>query len=353
VEPPVDPSTGDALMYPADAWEMNYFADGVVGGMFRFEIDATAFTLWSIVAHAGWATDPDGHLRRHWETITRGLELLVRWRDPATGLHAPAQEDDQATFSQTLHGAITVFGALDIGARAARLLGEDAAAERWEHRAAELRDAIETHFYDPSAQTFFMTDSDRLPMMASGLTPTGPTAWMIWPCTMMDFGDPRVDRQLARDYGIIEPVVNLTPPGGLYFMKSTIPLAVAGGDEWRDVIAALPETLAHHATEATDHFGEVMVVLDDEGAPHADQRVATPHLWEGTLFALTAMAAEDPRALRAYDDVLPPSRVIDPVAADDSGCDCASAPGRPGAPVAPLLALLLATLPRLGCRRRF
>jgi hypothetical protein len=130
-----------------------------------------------------------------------------------TWLRGP-QEDDAAAHTQTLHGAITVFGALDIAARAARRLGHHTQAKRWEDRALELRRAIEANFYDPVDQVFFMSESGRLPILASGLTPTGPTAWLVWPCTLVPFEDDRIQRQLQRDYGIIEPVLNLNGKGG-------------------------------------------------------------------------------------------------------------------------------------------
>ncbi|MFW5741568.1 MAG: hypothetical protein ACOC1F_14535, partial [Myxococcota bacterium] len=220
------------------------------------------------------------------------------------------------------------FGALDIAARAARRLGRDDTAKRWEERAGELRGAIQENFYDADAGVFFMTESDRLPIQASGLTPTGPTAWLVWPCTLFPFEDARIQRQLQRDYEIIEPVLKLEAKGGLYYMKNTISIAVAGGDAFTDIIASLPETLAHEATQGTDHFGEVMVVVDKDGQRVPEQRVSTPHLWEGTLFYLTALAAENPRALTAYDDELPPSRVLaassgEPATAG-GGCDCAT-----------------------------
>ncbi len=327
---PVDPRTGSAV-YPADAWEMNYYADGTPGGTFRFEIDTTAFAVWSLVAHVGWAEDPEGHLEKHWDAIERGAELLAGWRDAETGLHAPAQEDDSAAHTQTLHGAITVFGALDIAARAARRLGRDSLARRWENRARELRSAIQDHFYEPDEQVFFMTDSGRLPIQASGLVPTGPTAWLVWPCTLFPFEDDRIQRQLHRDYGIIEPVLKLETKGGLYYMKNTISIAVAGGEDFGSIIASLPETLANEATPGTDHFGEVMVVVDRNGERVPEQRVSTPHLWEGTLFYLTALAAEDPAALIAYDAQLPPSRVLTGADAGEvaagGGCDCATEDG--------------------------
>lgn len=325
--PPVDPRTGETA-YPADAWEMNYYADGLTGGAFRFEIDTTAFAVWTLVAHVGWTDDPEGYLQRHWDAIERGTDLLADWRDPETGLHAPAQEDDSAAHTQTLHGAITVFGALDIASRAARRLGYDVTAKRWERRAVELRLAIEKHFYDPEEQVFFMSESGRLPIQASGLTPTGPTAWLVWPCTLLPFEDERIQRQLQRDYSVIEPALNLEGKGGLYYMKNTISIAVAGGDAFSEIIAGLPQTLAGQATQGTDHFGEVMVVVEQEGARVAQQRVSTPHLWEGTLFYLTALAAESPEALTAYEAQLPPSRArtgtLGTAAEAGGGCDCST-----------------------------
>jgi hypothetical protein len=257
--------------------------------------------------------------------------LLARWRDADTGLHAPAQEDDSASHSQTLHGAIAVFGTLDIAARAARLLGEGADAEGWEARARELRGAIQAHCYDAQEQVFFMTESDRLPIQASGMVPIGPTAWLVWPFTMFPFSDEQIQRQLERDWGIVEPVVSLETPGGLYFMKTTISLALAGDARFSDTVETLPATLAGQATPATNHFGEVMVVVDDGDGERPDQRVSTPHLWEGALFYLTAMAAEDPGALTRYDKVLPASRVV-PRDKKQAGCGCHQADPDPGLP---------------------
>ncbi|MCZ7685123.1 MAG: hypothetical protein M5U28_42675 [Sandaracinaceae bacterium] len=317
--PPPEPGATRGRTYPADAWEMNYYPDGMVGGIFRFEIDNTAFVVWTIVAHAGWVGDPQGYLRDHWETVRRGADLLARWRDPETGLHWPAQEDDQAAYTQTLHGAITVFGALEIASRGARLLGEDEDAAAWEDRAAELRDAILTHLYD-----------EREMRLIGG---TGQTAWAVWPMPLLPWDDPRIDRQLQLDIEAIAPYVELSNEGGAYFMKNTLALALARGADpvLGPRIAMMRDQLATHATDGGDHFGEVTVVVSDGRTARADQRVATPHLWEGALFFLTAMAAERPEALLRYDEVLPPSRVPEPFArsaVDAGGCGCRASGGR-------------------------
>ncbi len=306
-DPPEDPDTGKSDTYPADAWEMNYYADGMVGGTFRFEIDTTAFAVWAQVAHAGWADDPEAYLLSLWPSIRRGADLLARWRDADTGLHAPAQEDDAPEPAQTLHGAVTVFGALDMAARAARLLGRHEHASLWEDRARELRDAMETHFYDDNFKALVMGESGRLPIMASGLSDTGPGSWSVWPMTMYDRDDPRVEDQIAHDWGVIESVVNMEPPGGLYFMKTTVSMAVAALNLFSSQVQSLPDKLSLQATPYTSHFGEVMVVVGDGEDRYAQQRVSTPHLWEGALYFLTVLAVEDPAALQKYEDVLPES----------------------------------------------
>ena len=330
-DPPEDPDTGESDEYPADAWEMNYFADGMTGGTFRFEIDTTGFAVWTQVAHAGWSDEPATYLAAQWPSIQRGANLLARWRDASTGLHAPAQEDDAAPAAQTLHGAVAVFGALDMAARAARLLGHEDHALNWDWRANELRDAMETHFYDDSVDAFLMDESGRVPLMASGLSDTGPGAWLVWPMTMYDFDDPIIEDQLHYDRGVIAPVVDLEIPGGLYVMKNTVSLGVAAREPFASYVQSLPAKLASQATPETQHFGEVMVVTGTGSNRAADQRVSTPHLWEGALYYLTVLAAEDPGALQDYEDVLPPSTFHEPPVYPDAGAPDAGADAAPDA----------------------
>ncbi len=310
---PPRPDGMPAELYPADTWEMNYYPDGMVGGIFRFEIDNTAFALWTMVAHVGWLPDDEieEYLRDHWSTIRRAADFLVYWRDEATGLHFPAQEDDNPGYRQTLNGAVPVFAALDIAARAARFLGEDLLAEQWESRAFEVQNAILTHLYDPSAMRFVRDVGASADPEVRG--PTGTTGWLVWPMTLLPWNDDRIRAQLLSDLRFIEPQIFLQTRGGQYFMKNTVSfgLTLARDDDYEDEIGSLVRQLHTHPTLGTDHFGEAMVVVEDaEGAPRASQRVATPHLWEGILFYLTAMALEEPAAFTAYDRVLPQSRVL-------------------------------------------
>lgn len=310
VPPPTDPRTGKADTYPAAAWEMNYYADGLPGGNIRFEIDNTGFALWTLVAHVPWKDPAQARaaLEKRWPQIAAAADLLAAWKDEATGLHAPAQEDDNVAFTSTLHGAVTTFGALDIAGRAARLLGKDADALRWESRAGELREAILSKLYDP-AKGRFVGGADEV--FNPGSQPTGPTGWLVWPMRVLPWKDVRVGAQLQADLDTVAPHIELKTAGSAYFLKNTVAAAVARGTDktMGPKVKALLTQIAGHATEGTHHFGEVMLAVKQGENTVASQRVANPHLWEGTLLYLTAMALEDPEALIPFDKALPASQV--------------------------------------------
>ena len=314
IDPPPaqDPVSGKADTYPAGAWEMNYYTDGMTGGNLRFEIDNTAFALWSMCAHAGWAPDAAAHLNQRWPAIASAANLLARWRDPTNELQAAAQEDDNASPTQTLHGAITTYGALKIAAHAAKATGHSEEQALWSARADALAKAIAANLFDVKSGLFTAAANTTA---NPGSQASGPTAWLVWPFRLLDWADPRVEKQLASDFAAISPAVNLTDPeGGAYFLKNLVSLALARGQDkaWRPKLLAALQTVAGHATVGTHHFGEVMVPVGVGAAMAADQRVATPHVWEGTLFYLTAMALHAPAELQKDQQLFEPAPAAPP-----------------------------------------
>ncbi len=61
--PPLDPRTR-TRQYPEAAWEMNYYNTGAMGGFFRFEIDNTAWMIWSAAVHVAFVPEADRRRRR-------------------------------------------------------------------------------------------------------------------------------------------------------------------------------------------------------------------------------------------------------------------------------------------------
>jgi MYXO-CTERM domain-containing protein len=312
--PPVDPRSG-LRAYPEAAWEMNYYADGTLGGFFRFEIDNTAWMVWSAAVHAAWAPEDvrDALARAYWEPVRRSAELLAAWRDPQTGLQAPAQEDDNAAYTQTLHGGTAVFAALEAAARLARQTGHPTEASRWELRAGELRDVLVARFYDLVGGRF-VNDVTGAAASNPGSSALGATAWLVHPARLLPYNDPRVGAQVRRDLEQVLAQLRGDPgtEGGAYLTKTTLAAAVylaRGGDP--SVRPLLEESVARLARDVIDPdtqvLGEVFVtVRDARGAVlRRENRVSVPHLWEGALFYLSAMALSHPERFAPELSVFP------------------------------------------------
>lgn len=340
---PVDPVTG-LVGFPAFAWEMNYYVDGEAGGPIRFEIDNTALHVWSTAVHAGALAGAEraAFLAAVWPTDQAALDLLVRWKEPDTDLPAAANEDDDLALTSTLHGAVAVYTGLMAGARLAHAMHDDGRGRTYLARAEALRGAIDHYYYD-EATTLFRA--------ARGL-PGGPhdsiagwdTGWLVWPARFFQPGDARLERQLSADMdGILAILRGETQPGGTYTAKNVLSAALygeAGAGGARAKAAQAVALLADLATPGTDAFGEVY--MPEPGSPlRWSNRTATPHVWEGALFYLAAMALTTPASFNADEQLaLPPA----------DGCGCATAPA-PGRAAGPLLVIAVALRPRRRRRR--
>jgi len=302
-QPPLDPRT-NTRQYPEAAWEMNYYNTGAMGGFFRFEIDNTAWMIWSAAVHVAFV--PEADRRRaadgYWEPIRRSAELLAAWRDARTALPAPANEDDNAAFTATLHGGTSVFAALEASARLARYTGHDADAARWERRASELRDALIRNFYDPQRGRF-INDVTGAAASNPGSSSLGATSWLVWPARLLPYSDPRVAAQVRYDLQQVLAVLrgDAGTEGGAYLTKTTLSAAafLAGGGD-PSVAPLLDEVMTRLARDVIDPdtqtMGEVFITLRDATGrvTGRENRVSIPHLWEATLYALTLAAMGDP-----------------------------------------------------------
>jgi len=324
--PPKDPDDGDTGTYPAGAWEMNYYADGLPGGNIRWEIDNTGLVVWSLVDHARYLEGPEraAHEAAIFPAVTRAADLLARWRDPTTGLQAAASEDDNAVYTQTLHGAITTWAALDAAQRLAAARPELDLTNRqavWAARADELRAAILTHLVDPVSHRFKegLNEANN-PGNAAG----GPSAWALWPARFLRAEVPaEAQIRAATEAWLLDLTeMRLDPANGgsAYLAKLLVAVAISTTDparktKTRELLERLATTTASPDTKV---FGEVFVGVDSDGDGTADAfspRVSNPHVWAGTLVYLAAMALDAPER---FDDPLAPEPK--PLTSEGGGC---------------------------------
>ena len=119
--------------------------------------------------------------------------------------------------------------------------------------------------------------------------------------------------------------------GSAYDMKTVVAAALLGKTGGsRDMALEAVKRLANIATPDTLHFGEVFVTLPgvDGGPPTFSERVATPHVWEGTLFYLSAMALSMPARFDPEIAAFPLPATPTPMGvAPAGGCGACSAVG--------------------------
>jgi hypothetical protein len=314
-----DPGQLSSLNTFEGSWNMNYYGDGIPGGPIPFQTDTTGFMVWTMYDHYE-VTGDEGYLRSVYPAIRRAAEFMVRCKDPQTGLQCGGFEDDRPTQPQrqTVNGAIPFWQGLKSAAQAARVLGREADAERYEARQHELGRAIDRELYD--------TESGCYGCGPNGF-PYGETTWPLeftpyadpdaaadaadaeildTPAVENPYDHPRIQSHLTTDGRGVKELVNVPDNGvtdGGYDAKAIIPLAKARRDEGEDrplslVRDSVKWIATRHATEDTHVMGEFWRAYDTNGDGDPDEVRSIqgqPHIWEQTLFYLAALEAFPPK----------------------------------------------------------
>ena len=329
---PEDPDDPESGMYPAGGWEMNYYANGKTGGTIRFEIDNAALMLWSFGVHAAFIEDEDermSYLESIYPSMKLGADLIARWKDPETGLQAPANEDDNPSYTAGLHGAVTVHLGLMTSARVAKMLGRGEDMDRWHARAREIKEAILEHLFDDDHVLFKSNISQG--SVPPGL---GASSWLVWPVILLPPTDPRIINQVHTNMETAVAVLNGEGSGGSYLTKAMIAAAYTTGrnpqlDIVRDLLAEAVDLHFERLVDpSTDYLGEAFVNIGgtEGGDPVFENRVAQPHLWSATLLYITVVMQSSPGVLDRIDEVLP--RIDEEIDVSGSGTGCSIAMAR-------------------------
>jgi hypothetical protein len=287
---------------PPGNWPMNHYADGVAGGPIDWEIDETAYGLWTIVDHYELTGD-EAYLEAVWPAVQRAADFLAEWKDPRNNLQGHASEDDHPEPTQSIIGAATVWLGLGSAVTAAEALGKDEQAAVYRGRRSELADAVERLLYaeaDPSEnRPGFYGKKKGFPM-----------APLAWPICWDDYDTHRMRNHLHAVWQQIstsfaEPAAG-EKGSGLYEAKGLVPLAQAtrnspvsapdldGEVTGADVKAGIDWIANRHATPDTHIMGEIWIRRETEDGPEVKTTISQPHIWEQILFYLAALEAYPP-----------------------------------------------------------
>ena len=269
---------------PPGNWAMTSYGDGIDGGPIPYEIDETGLGIWALQSHAAYlpAAQRKQYLETAYPAITRAADYLVACQDPVTGLQCQANEDDNVTPSQTLHGGETAELGLRSALAAAASLGDTGLeVSVWRTRLAQLDGAIAA-LYDPATHSYREGENTGNAYNVD----YGDGGWLLWPVRFRPYGSAPMRGEAAAVDAQMH--ASLRRPGGEYEAKALLGLSYAWAHptpaqrrDLRQVLAYLGSAL----TTPTGLFGEAWERFAGKPTPVEDM----PHVWEHALFYLSAV----------------------------------------------------------------
>jgi GH15 family glucan-1,4-alpha-glucosidase len=280
--------TNPSAIRPSGNWTMAAYADGVDGAPIPWEIDETGLGIWTLYDHSTFLRGraARAYLAEVYPAIVRSADFLTLCEDPTNGMQCIANEDDNYSPSQSLHGAETVFLGLRSAVAAAKAMGDTGVrVGLWKARLDRLGAAID-RLYDPAKGAYGEGASGgnayNLDYSDGG--------WLLWPVQYKPYADPRMRGEAATVDRAMRTA--LAGPRGQYEAKALLGLAYARRDPAE--LARLRGPLGYMAralTTRTGLFGESWIRIAGHPRPVQDM----PHVWEHALFYLAALKIDGSR----------------------------------------------------------
>ena len=283
--------TNPSPVRPPGNWAMTSYGDGIDGGPIPWEIDETGLGIWALWSHASYLSGSAraAYLNAVFPAISRAADYLVVCADPTNGFQCYANEDDNPTPSQSLHGAETTVLGLRCALAAAAALGQQAGLEPTQWRARLTRiDAAVAGLYDPSSHAYREGN-------ASGNAYNldyGDGGWLLWPVAFRPYSDPTMQSEATAVQTALD--ASLRASHGEYEGKALLGLTYAWSHPTRAQSVELHGVLHYMATSLTTPtglFGEAWERFGGRPQPVEDM----PHVWEHTLFYLSALRIDGAR----------------------------------------------------------
>lgn len=228
-------------------WLHRYWTTGELAPSWGLhQLDETGVVLFA--AEAAWEELGDRELDVElWESVRRGADVLVTFRDPSSGLPRASVDLWEQQDGQHAYTAATVAGGLRASARAADRHGDPRRGRAYREAAAGVAAAIDATLWDPVRERYLRAANvaraagDLLPgpaferdlpypnRRASRVAPHDATLdvsllGLVWPFRVLD---PRGRRAWATVEAVAEGLA--APSGG---HRRQVGDTYAGGHEW-------------------------------------------------------------------------------------------------------------------------
>jgi glucoamylase len=116
--------------------------------------DGTALAVYGLCRHVAATGNADLIRDLYWEFVRPAADFMLIYRDPLTGLPRPSHDLWEEQYGVFLFTCSTVAAALEAAGALAAQLGEDEPAQDYAGAAAEIREGVAEHLYDPTLDRF-------------------------------------------------------------------------------------------------------------------------------------------------------------------------------------------------------
>jgi GH15 family glucan-1,4-alpha-glucosidase len=288
---------------PAGTWAMDFYADGMVGGPWDFEIDQVGFVLWSWINHIKFEKGEAKreYMKKIYEPIKlSAYEVLIGCKDQNNNLHCKTHEDDDINPTQTMAGAGPLYAAMRMVIDFAGLYGDYKLMEDMKKRFSEYHEAILKNFSQDGFFNFPATIiNDPNDPRTKGMS------YVLFPAGFRFSNPEQIKHYAERVIAVLN--YNFSPERGyiIYEGKWILSLIYAAEllkhfsysdyQRLREQAEKFLKILVEEVpTDGTYHMGEVAVYKNGR----YENRIAMPHVWEATLTCMTAIALREPDILK-------------------------------------------------------
>ncbi len=272
---------------PDGGWYQRYHIEKTPAPSWGEQEDQCATILWGMGQHYKLTKNED-FLRDVWPTVEKGVEHLLRARDPETGLVGPTLdlwEEKRALHTYTNAAAC---GAFREGANIASVLGYNALSLSWTEESNRVQSGILKHLWDEGKNRFLKSIKPRDADIDTAIL------GLSYPFSVLEADDPRI---LSTAYQVGNAFQYATEGIGRYPGD-----AYHGGNPWfiTTLWMALYNCRLGNFEKAktlidwsAKHVDELQLFAEQVNRENGEPISASPLAWSHAMFILSLLDFKD------------------------------------------------------------